>query len=145
MKPPRWISRRALLLLHAESLAEHGGLPGIRDQGLLDSALARPRNLLAYGRKCDLADLASAYAFGISRNHPFHDGNKRVAFLSGGLFLALNGLELEAGQVDAIQMFFRLASGRVTEKELAAWLRKNSKRPRKIGAWDADLFLMKPS
>jgi death on curing protein len=81
MKEPRWVDRHTLLLLHEEILAEHGGLPGLRDPGLLDSALARAKNLFAYNEACDLAELAAACAFGISQNHPFRDGNKRVAFL----------------------------------------------------------------
>jgi len=128
MREPRWISRRALLLLHAESLAEHGGLPGTRDEGLLDSALARPRNHFAYKKKCDLADLAGVYAFGLSQNHPFRDGNKRVAFLAAGLFLELNGFELVPDQVVAVGAFFALADGKITEKELARWIRQNSSR-----------------
>jgi len=87
MTEPRWIDKRALLLLHDEDLAEHGGLPGLRDEGMLDSALARPLNLLAYG-KPTMAALAASYAFGIARNHPFADGNKRAALLATGLFLA---------------------------------------------------------
>lgn len=128
MREPRWIGRRALLLLHTESVAEHGGLSGIRDEGLLDPALARPRNHFAYSKKCDLADLAAAYAFGLSQNHPFRDGNKRVAFLAAGLFLELNGFGLAPDQVSAAQMFFALADGKLTEKELAGWIRKNSSR-----------------
>lgn len=128
MREPRWVSRRTLLLLHAESLAEHGGLPGIRDEGLLDSALARPRNHCAYKKKCDLADLAAAYAFGLSQNHPFHDGNKRIAFLAAGLFLELNGLELMPQPLAAVQIFFALADGKIAEKDLAEWMRQNSSR-----------------
>src|SRR5438270_11691554 len=96
----RWIDRRALLLLHADSLAEHGAGEGQRDEGLLRSALARPENLVAYG-KPDHADLAASYAFGLAKNHPFVDGNKRAAFLSVGLFLHLNGYRLEASQAEA--------------------------------------------
>ena len=91
----RFISRKALELLHDESLAEHGGRPGLRDEGLLESALARPHQLLAYGEP-DLAALAAAYAFGLVRNHAFVDGNKRAAFLATGLFLALNGQRLRS-------------------------------------------------
>ncbi len=128
MREPRWISRRALVLLHAETLAEHGGLSGVRDEGLLDSALARPRNHFAYKKKCDLADLAATYAFGLSQNHPFRDGNKRVAFLAAGLFLELNGFEFVPEQMAAVQIFFALADGKVTEEELAGWIRENSRR-----------------
>jgi len=128
MKEPHWISRRALLLLHVETLAEHGGLAGMRDEGLLDSALARPHNRFVYKKQCDLADLAAAYAFGLSQNHPFQDGNKRVAFLAAGLFLELNGFELVAEQVDSVQVFFALAGGKITERKLAEWIRKSSSR-----------------
>lgn len=128
MREPHWISRRALLLLHAETLAEHGGLSGMRDEGLLDSALARPHNHFVYKKQCDLADLAAAYAFGLSQNHPFQDGNKRVAFLAAGLFLELNGFEFVAEQVESVQVFFALASGKITERRLAEWIRKNSSR-----------------
>ena len=93
----RWIGKTALMLLQAESLAEHGGLEGIRDEGLLESALARPINLNIYEGETDPARLAAAYAAGIVRNHPFADGNKRVAFLAIGLFLGLNGWRLTAG------------------------------------------------
>ena len=96
----RWVDRQALLLLHDESLAEHGGAAGLRDEGLLDSALARPLNLVAYG-KPDLAELAACYAVGLAKNHAFVDGNKRAAFLAMGLFLYLNGWRLHATQAEA--------------------------------------------
>ena len=119
----RWISKAALMLLHGESLAEHGGGSGLRDEGLLDSALARPEHLAAYGQP-DAADLAGCYGFGIARNHPFVDGNKRAAFLSIGLFLYLNGWRLSAKQADATLTVFALAAGDITESELAGWLRE---------------------
>ena len=118
----RWIDKRALLLLHGESLAEHGGAAGMRDEGLLDSALARSKNLAAYGEP-DIADLAAAYGSGISQNHPFVDGNKRAAFLSVGLFLALNGHRLAATQAEATIAMLSLAAGELEEAEFAAWLR----------------------
>lgn len=118
----RWIDKRVLLLLHGESLAEHGGLTGLRDEGLLDSALARPLNLVAYGQP-DLCDLAAAYACGLAQNHPFADGNKRVAFLSVGLFLGLNGLRLQVTQLEATQVMFAVAAGEIDEATFAAWLR----------------------
>jgi len=118
----RWIDKRALLLLHGESLAEHGGAAGMRDEGLLDSALARSKNLAAYGGP-DAADLAAAYGAGISQNHPFVDGNKRAAFLSVGLFLALNGYRLAATQAAATNAMLSLAAGELEEAEFAAWLR----------------------
>jgi death on curing protein len=123
MKEPHWVELRALLLLHAESIAEHGGLPGIRDERLLESALARPQNHFVYKKKCDLADLAAAYAFGISQNHPFRDGNKRIAFLAAALFLELNGKEFAPEPVSAVNLFFSLAAGKVSEKEVAEWIR----------------------
>lgn len=119
----RWISKAALMLLHGESLAEHGGGSGLRDEGLLDSALARPEHLAAYGRP-DAADLAACYGFGIARNHPFVDGNKRAAFLSVGLFLYLNGWRLRAKQADATLTVFALAAGDLTESEFGGWLRE---------------------
>ena len=123
---PRWVDPRALLLLHRETLAAHGGLAGIRDLGLFESALARPRNLHAYEPKSDLARLAAAYGFGLARNHPFNDGNKRVAFLAIGLSLQINGHELIADPVEAIAVTLRLADGSLSEPDLAEWIRRNS-------------------
>jgi len=125
-KPPRWISEKALLLLHEESLAVFGGARGLRDRALLESALARPLNTHAYHPRSTLAELAASYAFGLARNHPFVDGNKRAAFLSIGLFLAINGARLMAEQVDAIQTMMALADGSLDEKSLAAWIQKNT-------------------
>jgi len=125
---PRWISKKVLLLLHEESLAEFGGARGLRDEGLLDSALARPQNAWAYERSTTIPDLAATYAFGIARNHPFLDGNKRAAFLSIGLFLATNGYRLEADQVDAIQTMLALAEGKLTQRDLARWIAANAVR-----------------
>jgi death-on-curing protein len=125
MTEPRWIDKRALLLLHDEDLTEHGGLPGLRDEGLLDSALARPLNLLAYGEPSTAA-LAAAYAFGIARNHPFADGNKRAALLSVGLFLAINKISFRPDKVEATQVFLALAAGEISEEELGAWIGRNS-------------------
>lgn len=118
----RWISKAALVLLHGESLAEHGGGAGMRDEGLLDPALARPRNASAYGSP-DAAELAAAYGFVLARNHPFVDGNKRAAFLSVGLFLHLNGLRLRASQAEATLAMIALSSGEMPETEFARWLR----------------------
>ncbi|TAM37939.1 MAG: type II toxin-antitoxin system death-on-curing family toxin [Burkholderiaceae bacterium] len=124
----RWLDRQALLLLHEESLAEHGGAPGLRDQGLLDSALARPRNLLAYGAP-DLAELAAAYGVGLAKNHAFVDGNKRAAFLAVGLFVLVNGQRLEATQIEATMTMLGVAAGDVEEAAFAAWIRAHL-RPR---------------
>ena len=118
----RWVDRKALLLLHDESLAEHGGASGIRDEGLLDSALTRPVNL-ALHETPDAAALAASYASGLSRNHPFLDGNKRAAFLAVGLFLARNGFRLRATQADATLTMLGLAAGDMSETAYAEWLR----------------------
>ena len=120
-----WIDRRALLLLHGESLVLHGGAPGMRDEGLLDSALARPENLAAYGQP-DVFDCAAAYAFGLAKNHPFIDGNKRAAFLGAGMFLRLNGFRLTATQHDATLTMLALAASDITEAAYADWLRNHS-------------------
>lgn len=122
---PRWISKKALLLLHEESLAMFGGASGLRDEGLLDSALARPQNTHAYNAESTLADLAASYGFGLAKNHAFLDGNKRAAFLSIGMFLSINGHKLVADQVDAIQTILAVAAGELDEKGLAAWIQKN--------------------
>ena len=120
----QWIDRRALELLHDESVAEHGGLPGLRDPGLLESALARPHNLVAYGEP-DVADLAAAYGVGLARNHAFVDGNERAAFLAIGLFLILNGQRLVTTQADATLTMLGVAAGSIDETALAAWLRQH--------------------
>jgi len=123
---PRWLSKAAMLLLHEESLATFGGASGLRDEGLLDSALARPLNTHSYNPDSTTADLAASYAFGLAKNHAFVDGNKRVAFLSIGMFLAINGRKLVANQVDAIQTIFAVAAGKLDERGLSAWIHKNS-------------------
>ena len=125
MKTPKSVDRRALVLLHGETLAEHGGLPGLRDAGALEASLARPRHLHSFEPESDLPRLAAAYGFGIVRNHPFNDGNKRAGFLALGLFLARNGRELTAEPVEAIAIILRLAEGKMTELELASWIREN--------------------
>lgn len=125
MSEPRWINKLSVILMHSVSLAEFGGTEGLRDDGLLESALARARNLYEYEGVKDMAALAAAYAFGIARNHPFVDGNKRVAFSTIGLFLGRNGYDLEADKVDATRVMFSLAAGEITEGELAAWIRKS--------------------
>jgi death-on-curing protein len=126
MKQPYWISRKALLYLHSASSATFGGSTGIRDEGLLDSALARPQNRYLYVPESDLPELAASYAFGIAKNHPFIDGNKRAAFHAVGLFLSINGFELVADQLDAIQTVMSLAAGGLAEEQFAAWIRKNT-------------------
>ena len=125
MKPWRWIDKAALLALHSESLAEHGGAPGLRDEGLLDSALARPLNLAVYGQPT-LAELAACYGVGVAKNHAFVDGNKRAAFLSVGLFLAINGHRLVATQADATLAMLAVAAGEVNEAQFADWIRQHT-------------------
>jgi death-on-curing protein len=122
----RWIRLGEATAIHAEQIAEHGGLEGIRDQGLLESALARPENLSAYG-KPDVCDLAAAYAYGLARNHPFADGNKRTAFVVSATFLILNGRDLTATEVNVVETVLKLAAGALPEAELADWFRANSR------------------
>ena len=124
-----WIERSVILAAHDEQLAEHGGSPGLRDAGLLDSALARPLNRAAYGEP-DAADLAAAYAYGLATNHPFVDGNKRVAFIALELFLALNGHQLVIDDVNCAMCMLAVAAGTMKETALADWIRRHSKRRR---------------
>ena len=118
-----WIDLAVILAVHEEQLAEHGGAAGIRDQGLLESAMSRPRNLAHYGEP-DVAELATAYAFGLARNHPFIDGNKRSAFVAAELFLALNGWRLQADDAACVMAMLALASGDTDEPTFAIWLRE---------------------
>lgn len=119
-----WLSRAVVLAVHEEQLVEHGGAAGLRDTGLLEAALHRPRNLAAYGEPPpDLAALAAAYAFGIARDHPFADGNKRTSLVAAETFLALNGLALDVDDVALLATWLALADGTLTETDLAAWLR----------------------
>ena len=118
-----WIATEVALAAHAEQLAEHGGGDGIRDAGMLDSAMARPRNLADYGEP-DAAALAAAYAYGIARNHPFIDGNKRTAAVVSETFLLLNGHGLDASDAELVVAFVALAAGELTEDELADWFRQ---------------------
>jgi death-on-curing protein len=121
----RWLDKSALMMLHDESLADHGGGTGIRDEGLFDSALARPLNLLAYGAP-DYAELAAAYGVGLAKNHPFVDGNKRIAFIAVALFLGLNGYRLVASQADAADTMLAVAAGEMNEATFAEWIRRQS-------------------
>ncbi|HXM61186.1 MAG TPA: type II toxin-antitoxin system death-on-curing family toxin [Terriglobales bacterium] len=132
MKKPVWLDQRALVLLHAESLAEHGGLWGLRDEAALQSAMARPRNLHAYEPSADAARLAAAYGFGLVRGHPFSDGNKRAGFLAIGLFLELNGFDFEVDEANAVKTILDLAAGNFSEKALAEWIRARIKRRKRL-------------
>lgn len=127
MKKPIWVLRETVLTLHEQSLAEFGGAAGIRDEGLLDSALSKPENLLAYG-KPTIFDLAASYGFGLVRNHPFIDGNKRVGFIVAVVFLELNGYRVQASEADAAVQTLALAAGELFEAEYAAWLKANSRK-----------------
>jgi death-on-curing protein len=124
---PIWIQQQVVIAAHEESLAEHGGPPGIRDLGMLESALARPKNLYAYSEtEPSLHRMAAAYAFGITANHPFVDGNKRTALIASITFLKLNGLQVTAEKADRYLTFYGLAAGTVSEEELAAWFARNT-------------------
>jgi len=123
----RWIERRALELLHDESLAVHGGSSGLRDEGLLESALARPLNLAANGNP-EVWELAAAYGVGLAKGHAFVDGNDRVAFLAVGMFLTLNGYRLTAPQVDATLTMLAVAAGQMDGAALARWLRQHGQK-----------------
>lgn len=124
MSEPKWLDRAAVEAMHDEQLVEHGGSPGLRDVGLLESALARPRNAWSYG-ETDPVALGALYAAGIMRNHPFIDGNKRTGFLAAYSFLYVNGLEIVAKEAEVIVQCLALASGEIDEGEFAAWLRES--------------------
>ena len=125
-KEPIWIREDVVLAIHSRQIAEHGGLEGIRDSGLLESALNKPKQRYTYEKpEPDLAILAAAYAYGIASNHPFVDGNKRVAFVVCRLFLKLNGADLIASGEEKYAVFMKLAAGEITESELAEWISKN--------------------
>ena len=123
-----WLDPSVIHAVHDEQLGEHGGAAGLRDVGLLESALARPMQLAAYGEP-DAASLAAAYGFGLAKNHPFVDGNKRTAFVAVELFLMLNGWELAASDVDCVIAMLHLAAGDWSEAKFAEWVRANSARP----------------
>lgn len=119
-----WVTQTVAIAAHAEQLAEHGGGEGVRDLGLLESAMARPQNLAQYGEP-DIAELAASYAFGIARNHPFIDGNKRTAAVVSETFLALNGSTLLASDAELVVAFVALAAGDLSEDELTLWFREH--------------------
>lgn len=121
----RWLNADVLQAVHLEQLAEHGGAPGTRDEGLFESALARPQNLALYGQP-DVCDLSAAYAVGLAKNHPFVDGNKRTAYVAMELFLVLNGFELTADDASATLTMLAVAAGDIDEPTLAQWLREHT-------------------
>jgi death-on-curing protein len=130
VKQPIWVARQTVVGLHTDLLAEHGGAPGLRDEGLLESALARPRQIFAYA-DCDLVQLAAAYVTGIVRNHPFVDGNKRTGFMTGYVFLERNALHFTASEAEAAQAVLELAAGTIDETGFALFLRDHVKRVRR--------------
>jgi death on curing protein len=126
VKEPLWIDREDALAIHDMMLAQHGGLAGIRDSGLLESSLGRPRHLLVY-YKPTLHDLAAAYAYAIVQDHPFMDGNKRTGFMVAATFLEVNGVELTASETEMVGAILALADRKLSEKKIATWLRANSR------------------
>jgi len=127
VKEPEWVLREVVFAAHEQSLARFGGSAGLRDEGLLDSALGRPLNLFAYGGP-SLFDLAASYAFGVVKNHPFIDGNKRTGLIVAVVFLELNGYKFQASEVDATLQTLALAAGDISEAAFSAWLKTNSTR-----------------
>ena len=124
-REPHWLSRIVVDAIHHDQLREHGGLPGVRDENTLESALARPQQKWHGGAVTDATVLAAAYACGLVRNHPYRDGNKRVGFLAMVTFLGTNGLEFEATDAEVLEEFLALADGRVSEEQLARWIRQH--------------------
>ena len=127
MTEPRWVSTAVVMAIHEAQIAEHGGSLGVRDEGLLESALARPRQIFTYEDEPPLARLAAAYGFGIAKNHPFVDGNKRTAWVVCATFLEINGREVVAPQADAVTAMLGVASSEWSEEKFASWLGSNSK------------------
>jgi death on curing protein len=126
VREPQWLDPRAVETIHEKQIAEHGGIHGIRDRALLESALARPQNLFAYGSP-SIVEMATSYATGIIKNHPFLDGNKRTGFVAGVLFLERNGFSFVATEADATAATLGLASSEMTEAQFARWLEANSR------------------
>lgn len=129
-RTPRWLARVVVDAIHADQLREHGGLQGVRDENALESALARPQQKWAYDDTTDIALWAAAYAYGLARNHPYRDGNKRIAFLAMATFVGINGYTFDATDEDVVTQFLALAAGRVPEDELARWIRLRLKKAR---------------
>lgn len=133
MREPQWVERLVADAVHWDQIRGHGGLAGVRDEGALESALARPRHKWHYRETTELVALAAAYGFGLCRNHPYRDGNKRVAFVVMVVFLELNGLRFKADETEVVTVMLALAAGELSEKELAAWLRAHCTKPRARG------------
>jgi death-on-curing protein len=122
---PRWLTRIVVDAIHNDQLREHGGLPGVRDENVLESALGRPQQKWHYDRAIDLPSLAAAYAFGFVKNHPYRDGNKRIGFLTLVTFLGINGVEFDATEADVVATIVSLADGSTSEAQLAQWIRRH--------------------
>jgi len=122
-REPRWVDRLVVEAVQFDLIREHGGMPGLRDEHALEAALARPLQRRAYHADADLAELAAAYAHGLASGHPFHDGNKRIAFVTMAVFLELNGVELQADETEVVTVMLGLAAGEMSEEQLAAWVR----------------------
>lgn len=131
MAEPIWVERLVVDAVHLDQIREHGGLAGLRDKHALEAALARPRQKWNYEPDTDLPTLAAAYGFGLSRSHPYHDGNKRVAFVVMVVFLELNGWRFAAEEIEVVRVMVALAAGSLTEKALAQWLHQHSTKPGK--------------
>ncbi len=131
-KEPRWLSRVVVDAVHNDQLREHGGLTAIRDENALESALARPQQEWHYADEADLATLAAAYGFGLVNKHPYRDGNKRIGFLAIATFLGINGYELQATDHEVVAEIVNLADGRVSEGQLAVWIRGHTEYPRAL-------------
>lgn len=129
-REPRWLARVVVDAIHSDQLREHGGLPGVRDENVLESALARPQQKWHYGDETDIPVLAAAYAFGLVRNHPYRDGNKRIGFLAMVTFLGINAYTFEATDAEVVTTFLALAAAEVSEEQLADWIREHSRRSR---------------
>jgi death on curing protein len=129
-REPRWLSRIVIDAMHSDQLREHGGLAGVRDDTVLESALARPQQKWHYEPETDLPMLAAAYAFGLVRGHPYRDGNKRIGFLAMVTFLGINGHEFDAPDAEVVAEFLALADGSVSENELSDWIREHAGKAR---------------
>jgi death-on-curing protein len=129
-REPRWLTRTVVDAIHADQLRQHGGLAGVRDDTVLESALARARHKWSYGDERDVAVLAAAYGFGLVRNHPYRDGNKRIGFLALATSLGINGFVLETTDTDVVTTMLSLADGTLSEPKLAEWIRDHMKRSR---------------
>jgi len=134
MTEPRWVERMVVDAVHLDQLREHGGLAGLRDENALESALARPRQKWHYEKTTDLPTLAAAYGFGPCRNHPYRDGNKRVAFVVMVVFLELNRLTFEADEAEVVTVMLGVAADRLSERELGKWLQDHTRKRKRGGA-----------